>query len=315
MMTSPVDQLQETQRVASKPLQRGHHQDVSGPDNIHSHVPAARTAGCWCGHLFGSGLSSRIPGSHTYICGLPLSRYEWAALEIWPASSRWVADFEPHSATGNAAASTRVQRASVSIALLPSDRDNSPGHEWPQLRNAGSATSLGQSAPGGSTNTPRKATQPTSERTFTHRQRDAGAGQSLARHPEPSNHPPPVRTHSPYLAICPLNRVDSPIMMNSPQTPFWRPPTPTSCWNAQTSPDGSCRSYPVHARWERPPWCSRSWSVAVGPTITPPPIPRCFRHQSGSPNSGTRPGLSPGKAAARSSSWTRSRRSRAGPRR
>ena len=37
-------------------------------------------------------------GSHTYICGLPLSRYEWVALEIWPENSRWVADFEPNSA-------------------------------------------------------------------------------------------------------------------------------------------------------------------------------------------------------------------------
>ena len=30
----PVDQLQETQRVASQPVQRGHHQDFSGPDNL-----------------------------------------------------------------------------------------------------------------------------------------------------------------------------------------------------------------------------------------------------------------------------------------
>ena len=35
--------------------------------------------------------------------------------------------FGANSATGNAAASTRVQRASVSIMLSPSDRDNSPG--------------------------------------------------------------------------------------------------------------------------------------------------------------------------------------------
>ena len=38
-----------------------------------------------------------------------------------------VAESGPNSATGNAAASTRVQRASVSIMLSPSDRDKSPG--------------------------------------------------------------------------------------------------------------------------------------------------------------------------------------------
>ena len=38
-----------------------------------------------------------------------------------------VAESGANSATGNAAASTRVQRASVSIMLSPSDRDNSPG--------------------------------------------------------------------------------------------------------------------------------------------------------------------------------------------
>ena len=105
----------------------------------------------------------------------------------------------------------------------------------------------GSPAPGGSTNTPQKATQPTSEGRFTQRQRDAGAGQSLARHPEPSNHAP-VRTRSPYLAIYPLHRVDYSSMMHNPQAPFWRSPMPTSCWNAQTSPYGSCRSYPDHAQ-------------------------------------------------------------------
>ncbi len=38
-----------------------------------------------------------------------------------------MAEFGPYSATGNAAASTPVQRASVSIMFSPSDRDNSPG--------------------------------------------------------------------------------------------------------------------------------------------------------------------------------------------
>ena len=43
-----------------------------------------------------------------------------------PAGST-VAEVGATSATGKAAASTRVQRASVSIMLSPSDRDNSPG--------------------------------------------------------------------------------------------------------------------------------------------------------------------------------------------